>query len=607
MPRQRTSLVTVPGVLVTLAVAAGLLGAETVTSEGEREADAHFDSVPSEPTFSQHVAPILFRSCARCHRPEGPGPFSVLHYEEARAHASLIAEMTSERKMPPWLPEPGHHPFADDPSLADGEIELIRRWARTGAPRGAPEATPPPPPPPERWTLGQPDLVVSLPDSFPVPTTGTDVFRNFVLPVPVESRRWVEAVEMRPGNRELVHHAVLMVDRTESSRRLAAREPGPGFEGMHGGANAHLPEGFFVGWTPGKRPFREPEGMAWPVDGETDLVLQLHLRPSGRSERIRPRVGLHFADEPPRRRPVIVKLVNELLDIPPGDSAHVVEDEFPLPVAVEVLSLYPHAHYLGKSVVGYALLPDGRRDTLIEIEDWDFDWQDHFRFREPISLPAGSRLVMRWTFDNTAANLDNPHDPPERVFRGYRSTDEMAELFVQIVARDPSDEPILETWMATMGSRQTADEYVAHYRRVVASQPANAEARYKLGVALDAEGRSRPAIHHLREAIRLEPEWWEPMVLLAWIRTAGSEVGSASPGKALRWARRAVELTDRRVPVALDALAAAQAAAGHSERALATAREAVALAAEQGSDRLARDIARRAEGYRSHPPRIERP
>lgn len=304
---------------------------------------------------------------------------------------------------------------------------------------------------------------------------------------------------------------------------------------------------------------------------------------------------------------MLVKLVNELLDIPPGEDTYVLEDEFPLPVDVEVLSVYPHAHYLGKSVEGYAVLPDGGREWLLRIDDWDFDWQDHFRFREPVPLPAGSKLRMVWTFDNSSDNTDNPSDPPRRVLRGFRSTDEMAELFVQILPRDPSDRPILETWMATMGSRQTADEYVAHYRRVLRARPGDAEAHYKLGVALDAEDRPREAKEHQREAVRLESDWWEPMVTLAWIQAASSESSVRAPRQAVRWAERAVELTERQVPAALDALAASYAAAGRVERAVRTAEEAVELARQLGRERLAADVARRAEGYRARPPRVARP
>lgn len=286
MPRHLTAVLAAL-VVVSLLAATRPVERSPVGSDTPRTADRVRDTLPEEVTFTEHLAPILFRSCSRCHRPRGPAPFSVLSYEEAKAHASQMARMTADRRMPPWLPEPGYRDYADDPSLSDGEIELFRRWAEAGAPRGVPDALPEPPPPPGGWELGEPELVVSMPEAYAVPREETDVFRNFVLPVPLDGDRWVEAVEIQPGSRELVHHAVLMVDRTESSRRLAARESGPGFGGMHGGANAHLPEGFFVGWTPGKRPAREVEGAAWPVDGETDLVLQLHLRPTGRAERIR--------------------------------------------------------------------------------------------------------------------------------------------------------------------------------------------------------------------------------------------------------------------------------------------------------------------------------
>lgn len=591
------------GVVLAACACAGLAGLAPFRSVAPSfPARASGVTSPDTPTFAPDVAPILYRNCVVCHRPGGVAPFPLLTYPQAKAKADRIARMTSTRRMPPWLPEPGIQPIEGERRLTEEEIETLRRWAETGAPLGDPAALPDPPSFGGGWELGEPDLVLRMPEPFTVPAGGTDLYRNFVIPVPPDSRGWIEAMELRPGDLEVVHHAVLMVDRTRGSRRLAERDPAPGYEGMHAGGTAQLPEGFFPGWTPGRRPSREREGTAWPLDGETDLVLQLHLRPTAEPRTVRAEVGLHFAEGPPERRPVLVKLVNELLDIPAGDADYVVHDELPLPVAVRVLSVYPHAHYLAREMKGYATLPDGSVTVLFHIRDWDFDWQDQYRFVDPVFLPAGSTVHMEYSYDNSAANPQNPSDPPVRVLRGLESTDEMAELLVQLLADDPSDDPILRSWVSLMGPRTSADEYVRHYRSAVEHDPGDADARYRLGVALDVQGRSGEAIPHLREAVRIDPEWWRPMVALAWILAASPDEALRVPEDAVRWAERAIELTEEETPEAWDALGAARAAAGRFEEAIEAAERARALAEARDRSTLAAEITARIASYRLRRP-----
>jgi hypothetical protein len=228
------------------------------------------------------------------------------------------------------------------------------------------------------------------------------------------------------------------VDTTASSRRAAA------LDGMDLATGATNPPGFFVGWTPGKVAAPHPEGSAWPLAPGTDLVLQVHVKPHGSTEVMRPRVGLYFAGAAPVRRTALVMLGTKTIDIAPGDSAHVVTDTFALPVPVLALSVYPHAHYLATRMEAWARLPDGRTRWLLRIPRWDFNWQDEYRYAAPIDLPAGSVLAMRYTYDNSTANPRNPSSPPRRVAYGPQSTDEMADLVIQVAPRRPDHLAALE-------------------------------------------------------------------------------------------------------------------------------------------------------------------
>jgi hypothetical protein len=260
-------------------------------------------------------------------------------------------------------------------------------------------------------------------------------------------------------------------------------------EVMHVSGSAHNPGGFFIGWTPGTSANPGRDDLAWLLTPTTDLVLQLHLRPTGRSETVRARLGLHFAGGPPRRVPALILLESRDIDLQPGDTTFSTGDAFRIPVPVEVLAVYPHAHYLGKRMEGWAVLPNGRRKDLLRIDRWDFNFQDQFRYRSPVSLPAGSLLSMRISFDNSAANPRNPFDPPRRVVRGLGSTDEMAEMGFQVLPPDPGDlaelERSLDAFYYQAELRWEADEHLARAR------------------GLEAEERLDEALEGYRAALRM--------------------------------------------------------------------------------------------------------
>lgn len=447
------------------------------------------DARPDGVTFSEHVAPILYRSCLPCHRSGESAPFQLLEYEEVAKRSRQIVEVTRSRYMPPWRPSPAHGVFVGNRRLSDEEIAIIETWVDGGSPEGDPAKAPPVPPATGGWQLGEPDLVLTMPEPFLVPEEGLDVFRNFVLPIPVERARFVEAVELRPSNKRVVHHAIMRLDRTSSSRELDAQDAEPGFAGMDMGLT-ESPDGQFLGWTPGRVPLREAEGMAWTLKPGTDMVVQLHMVPTGKPEPIQASVGFFFTERPPTRRPMLLLLRNDDIDIPAGESEYVVEDSLTLAAGVAVTKICPHAHYLGKRMEAFGELPDGSRRDLILIEDWDFNWQDVYQYESPMLLPKGTRLTMRYTFDNSAENPRNPHVPPQRVRLGNRSSDEMATLTLQVLIESAEDRSALME---------------AAWRHRVEQIPGNWVPRLNLGAILAERGKFEEAATQLRAGLALEP------------------------------------------------------------------------------------------------------
>ena len=454
-------------------------------------------------TFNRDVAPIVFQHCAPCHRPGQAAPFSLLAYADVQKRAKLVAEVVAKRYMPPWLPEHGLVEFANDRSLSVDQLGVIRQWVAEGAVEGAAADLPPLPKWAEGWRLGPPDLVVKLPQPYILAAEGKDVYRNLVLPIPVAERKYVKGVEFLPGNWKVVHHAFVTVDSTRLSRVRAAKENPQGFDGMSLPETAIMPGGQFLGWQPGKVPQMGPEGMPWTLETNSDLVLQLHLHPSGKPEQVQPAVAFYFTPQPPTNSAFRINLNALRIDIPPGAKDYTVEDQYTLPIDAALIGVGPHAHYLGKRVEGCAQLPDGARRDLILIRDWDFNWQNEFRYAKPILLPKGTTLVMHWTFDNSTNNVRNPNQPPKRVRHGPQTTDEMAELWFQVLPCHASDRPLFERDFYAHLGRQTID----YNEWLLQENPNNAEAHTKAGRAEVYFGQVQKALNHFQTAIQADPNY----------------------------------------------------------------------------------------------------
>jgi len=450
-------------------------------------------------TFARDVAPILYRRCATCHRPDGAAPFSLLTFEEARRRGSQMAAVTASRYMPPWKPEPGFGDFAGERRLSDAEIATIDRWVKGGQLEGNPAEVPPLPRWNAGWQLGTPDLVVPLPE-FTLRADGADVFRNFVVSVPGSGTRYVRGYEFRPGSRA-VHHANIRLDPTAASRKLDDADPAPGYEGavLH---SADYPDGHFLGWTPGQATPLASSDLAWRLAGGDDLVVQLHLQPTGKPESIQPSIALYFSSEPPSRTPAIVRLGRQNLDIAPGDAAYRVTDSYILPVDAEIRAIQPHAHYRARRVSAWAAIPGGGRRPLIVINNWDFSWQDQYRYNTPFWVPAGTKLEMEYEFDNSEANPRNPTHPPGRVGWGWRSSDEMADVWIQVMTRSEED----RVRLAADAGRKMAAEDVIGCETLVAREPDYVDLRNDTARLYLLLGEPRKALTHFAAVRRLKPQ-----------------------------------------------------------------------------------------------------
>ena len=500
------------GTVVALLVATSLAAFAGPAPTQRRATLAPAAGAPDAVTFNRDVAPLVFEHCATCHRPGTAAPFSLLSYRDARPWARAIRQATATRSMPPWKPEPGHGgPFVGDRRLSDAQIELIARWVDAGAPAGDPADLPPPPQGLEGWRLGEPDLVIEMPEPFVLPADGDDVFRKFAIPIPIGRTRFVEGLEFQPAvrgaaatwasNPRVIHHANMRLDPTPASRTLDARDPAPGFDDVTP-FDAQFPFGHLLGWTPGQDRPLVAEGMAWRLDAGTDMLLELHLMPSGQPEVVQSRIGFYFTDEAPTKIPFTIRLGKQNLDIPPGATDYRSRDGYVLPVDVEVHGIHPHAHYLAREVRALATLPDGTRRRLLYIRDWDASWQDYYFYAEPLLLPRGTELTMEFRFDNSTGNRRNPHFPPRRVTWGPRSSNTMGDLSIQVLARSDADREILA---ADRRPLEMAEDIVG-FEMVLDAEPGKVTVHDDVARLYLLFGEAEKALAHFRESARLEPE-----------------------------------------------------------------------------------------------------
>lgn len=455
------------------------------------------------PTFSRDIAPIAFQNCSPCHHPAGSGPFSLVAFSDFQKRARQVAELTNSRTMPPWMPDRSCGPFEDERGLTEQQIALFQRWAADGAPEGDRAVLPAAPEFSDQWKLGTPDLIVKAASAFTIPAQGKDTYRNFVLALAMDAARSVRAVELRTSNPRIVHHAGLMFDDTGAARLRAAREGGSSYSGMYPGDGPVSEQGRFLMWQPGTPACIDSSAEPWRLPAGADLVLQMHLRSRGKPEPIQPEVGLYFTDKPPASLLLRRMLRSTSIDIPAGSADYAVENSYVLPVDAEVLAVSNHAHYLGKDLQGYAILPDGSRRMLLRIPNWSFYWQGSYTFLRPVPLPKGTTLQMHFTYDNSAQNPSNPSSPPRRVVFGPNSDDEMGEFWFQLRVHSAGDYGAL---VSDYAARIGVPDMVQQEESLIRQNPNDADLHAMLAQALVQAGREKEALRELQTAFLLRSD-----------------------------------------------------------------------------------------------------
>jgi hypothetical protein len=381
-------------------------------------------------TFTRDIAPILYANCTACHREGEVAPFPLVTYEDAASRAATIAAVTQTRLMPPWKAE-SHGEFVGERRLTQREIDRIQRWAHDGAPEGRREDLPELPTFPAGWPLGPPDLEVQPGGDYTLAADGDDVYRCFVIPTSENEERFLSAVDIRPGNRRIVHHVILFLDTTGAARRKEKenRDGQPGYTSF--GGPGFPAAGTLGGWVPGSETRLQPDGVGWRLPKGADIVMQVHYSKTGKPELDRTRVGLYFAKAPVARQMRVLPVAAFPLRIPPGETRHEVRAaSVPLPRGITVRELWPHMHLLGRDLTLTASLPDGTASTLVKVVDWDFAWQTRYVLREPRKLPRGTTIRLVAHYDNSEENPRNPNSPPKLVTWGEQTTDEMGIGFI---------------------------------------------------------------------------------------------------------------------------------------------------------------------------------
>ncbi len=394
------------------------------------------------PTFDKEVVRLFQKNCQSCHHPGDIAPFSLMSYKEARPWAVSIREAVVTKSMPPWKPQPGCGDFKDARALTQDEINTIAAWVDAGAPEGSAADMPKAQEFPDGWALGAPDFIATPAESF-TPPQGKDTYRCFVVPTSqLRGDRWIQGLDVKPGNSKIVHHVIAYADPLGKSVELDAKEAGPGYT-CFGGPGFDISLGIneilagnspmLGGWAPGSRGYFAPEGngVKLPSNANARIVLQVHYHPTGQPETDRTSVGFYFAQKPVAKAMLPLPLVNQTFVLPAGAKAHAVTARFTATgFAGKILGITPHMHLLGKQIKVEMTQPGQPTQCLVNIPSWDFNWQGSYLYQNAIPFAANSRIDLSCVFDNSADNPFQPNNPPKAVKWGEETTDEMALAFI---------------------------------------------------------------------------------------------------------------------------------------------------------------------------------
>ncbi len=451
-------------------------------------------------TFSSDIATIMYDKCSSCHRPGQVGPFSLLTYDDVKKRALTIEAVIENDYMPPWKPVNHNVQFSNDRSLSQLQKEELKQWIAAGCPEGDRAAMPSPPEFPDGWSLGKPDLIVKMNGQFEIPADGPDIYRSFVFPLQLPEDKWIKAIELRSKAKSAMHHALFFLDSTGNARKMDGSDGKAGVAGMgflsdfgvavsgnHSGIGGvlsrlggqRLQRGSSAvedgrldsalarglgGYVPGAMPTKLPGDLAMALPKGSDIVMQTHFHPSGKHETEQAEMALYFADQAPSKQLVTIQVpamfgFGANIDIPAHEKKFCITDSFTLPIDVQAISIGGHAHYICREMKMTASTPTGTEITLMQIDDWDLDWQDRYLFAEPIDLPAGTVITTDIVYDNSADNPENPYQPPQRIRWGRQSNDEMGSVSLLVVAADESHRPDLQVALRKHGTSSVAERF----------------------------------------------------------------------------------------------------------------------------------------------------
>jgi hypothetical protein len=454
-------------------------------------------------TFTKDIAPIIYNNCTKCHRPNEIGPFPMTNYDEVVPWAITIKYVTAIHYMPPWKPDPQFARYLGERILTQEQIDLIGQWVDNGTPYGNAAEEPPLPVFPTGSQVGTPDLVLHMAESYEHKGGNADEYRVFVLPTGLTEDKEISTIEIRPGNTRILHHALISYDLTGEAQALDAADPKYGYDGFGGFGISNSMGNMFPGYVPGQKPIPFPQGLGQLLPAGSDLLVQVHYGPKPFPEKDSTTVNIFFKKEPVERE------VQNFIFIPfdplitngpffiPANTVKTFHCQYTTPVKVSVFAIWPHAHLLNEKYLVYVVHPNGDTSNLIKIDDWDFNWQGSYNFRNYIVLEPGSTIHVYATYDNTANNPSNPNQPPKFVTWGEKTTDEMLFLPISYVFYKTGDENIVfQEETTAVGDPEFPS--VNHYLAPVVPNPANNEAfiHYVLATSdkislrvLDMQGR----------------------------------------------------------------------------------------------------------------------
>ena len=372
---------------------------------------------PKTVTFNKDVAPILFKNCAHCHRPGEIAPMPLLSYKDARPWARSIKEKVATGVMPPWHADPRYGEFTNDRRLAPNDIAAISSWVDQGAIEGNPKDLPPTPKFLDGWNIGTPDVVFNMPQEYTVPADGVVEYKYFTVPTNFTEDKWVQAAEIRPGARGVVHHIIVFTKKGTDQKLL-------------------------TGYAPGEQPVVISDGLAKKIPAGSSLVFQVHYTPNGTAATDRSYVGLIFSKTKPRNEILTRPVMNTRFVIPAGDPSHKVESSYTFTEDSHISSLMPHMHVRGKDFEFRATFPDGTSKVILSVPKYDFAWQSYYVLKEPLAAPKGTRLDCLAHFDNSEANKYNP-DPKKEVRWGDQTFEEMMIGWTSYTADKNEQKPAL--------------------------------------------------------------------------------------------------------------------------------------------------------------------